>query len=107
MTNSRNEKKYAVVTAVSTFHHYYVVPMDELQKLNTNSPVEANWLADSVTMQEVEEFSQQHLGEQIVDCYEIDEQSMLDLFDKQNDYLKDWPTEQKLAWVKKLLEIKQ
>lgn len=97
---TEENKKYAVVTTVSTFYHHYVVPMEELQKCNPDATAEPNWLADCVTMEEVEEFSQKHLGEHIVDCYEVDEETMLDMFDKQNDYLKDWSTEQKIRWVK-------
>ena len=102
---TESNKKYAVVTTVSTFYHHYVVPMDQLQKCNPDSPVEASWLADSVVMNEVEEFSQKHLGEQIVDCYEVDEIQMLEMFDKQNDYLKEWTTEQKLTWVCDSIEV--
>jgi len=66
-------QKYAVVTTVSTFYHHFVVPMDQLQRCNLDAPVEVEWLADSVYMEEVEEFSQKHVGEQILECYEIDQ----------------------------------
>lgn len=100
-----SNKKYARVTTVSTFHHTYVVPMDQLQSFNEDAEASVEWLADEVVMERVEEFSQKHLGEEIIDCDTIDEDEMLKLFDKQNEYLKSWSKEKKIEWVGKLLEI--
>ena len=94
------KNKYAIVTAVSTYRMRYAIPMDELQKLNVDAQVELEWAADSVTCNQVEEFSQQWLGEQIVDIQEIDEHKILELFDKDNEYLKDWTQEQKLQYIR-------
>jgi hypothetical protein len=55
--------------------------------------------ADTVTMEEAEEFSQNHIGEQIVRIREIAEEDYLDLFDKDNDYLKSWNEEQKKRFI--------
>jgi len=54
---------------------------------------------DTVTMQEAEEFSQLHLGEQILRATEISEEEYLTLFDKDNDYLKDWISEKKTKFI--------
>lgn len=97
-------KQYAVVTTVSSHRIRYVVPLDQLQELNPDAPVAAEWLADSVVMGEVEEFSQDWLGEQILDADVISEQQMLSLFDKDNDYLRSWSTEQKIDSVRKALK---
>ena len=94
-------KQYAVVTVVSQFRIRYAIPMDELQSLNPNMPVDSKWALDSVTCQEVEEFSQEHLGETIVDHVVLEESEILTLFDKDNDYLSGWSTEQKLAHIRK------
>ena len=91
--------KYAVVTCISQFRIRYVVPMDELQKLNTEVPVELEWAEDCVTCNEVKEFSQKHLGETIIDTVEMDEEELLEFFDADNDYLEGWPKEQKLKWI--------
>ena len=95
----KNEK-YAVVTAISTHRIRYVIPMDELQKLNTESIVELAWAEDCVTCEEIKEFSQEHLGEQIVDSVEMSEKEVLDLFDRDNDYLSKWTDEEKLEWIR-------
>lgn len=90
--------KYYVVTAVSQHRIRYVIPVEDIQDENGN--VEPAWAMDSVTMGEVEEFSQEHAGEVILDVIEEDEEQVLARFDKENDYLKDWSTEQKLNHIR-------
>lgn len=92
--------KYAVVTTVSQFRLRYVVPMDQLQNLNTEAPVELEWAEDCVTCNEVKEFSQKHLGETIVDTVEMSEEEILEFFDADNAYLSRWTREQKLNWIR-------
>ena len=92
--------KYAVVTAVSQFRIRYVIPMDELQKLNPEAPVELQWAEDCVTCEEVKDFSQKHLGETIIDTVEMSEDEVLEFFDADNGYLSEWPREQKLKWIR-------
>ena len=98
-------KKYAVVTTVSSFYHYYVVPLDLLQGLNDKHPVEKNWLEDLVVCEEVEEFSQKHIGEQILESSIVDEENILKTFDKQNEYLSKWTKEQKIEYIRKSLKV--
>ena len=98
----RNE--YVVVTCISSHRMRYVVPMDELQKLNEDYIVDPKWALDLVTCEEVYEFSQQHIGEQIIDSVVMNEEEILDLFDKDNDYLKDWSREQKLHHIRQWKE---
>ena len=81
--------KYVLVTAISTHRMRYAIPMDELQKFNEEHPVDPRWALDCVTCQEIEEFSQDHLGEQIVDYDVLTEEEILAQFDKDNDYLID------------------
>ena len=49
---------------------------------------------------EIEEFSQDHLGEQIVDYDVLTEEEILAQFDKDNDYLTSWTTEQKINYIR-------
>ena len=98
-------KDYVVVTTISTHRMRYVIHKDDLQAKNPEHLVEPiTWAKDSVTCEELEEFSQDWLGEQIVDTQMMSEEDMLNLFDADNDYLKEWTKEQKLAWVRKLKE---
>jgi hypothetical protein len=99
---SLGNKDYVVVTAISSYRMRYVMHRDDLQKLNPNDPVNAiEWANDTVTMEECEEFSQEHMGEYIVDTVEMDGEDMLALFDKDNEYLREWSTDQKVAMVRK------
>jgi hypothetical protein len=95
--------KYAIVTAISSYRMRYCIPVDELQQLNTEVPIEGHeieWAEDCVTCGEVEEFSQKHIGEQIIDAVVIDEDAMLGQFDKDNDYLVEWTKEKKIQHVR-------
>jgi hypothetical protein len=75
---------------------------DDLQKKNTEKPVDViEWANDTVNMNECEEFSQEYMGEYIVDTVEMNEEDMLELFDKDNDYLREWTKDQKIARVRK------
>jgi hypothetical protein len=95
-------ENYVVVTCVSSYRMRYVMHKDDLQKLNPYKPCDPiEWAKDTVTCEECDEFSQEHMGEYIVDTAIIDEQEMLELFDKENHYLKDWSKEQKIEWVRK------
>ena len=95
-------KDYVVVTAISSYRVRYVMHRDDLQKLNPLDPVNViEWANDTVTNEECEEFSQEHMGEYIVDTVEMNEEDMLAQFDKDNDYLREWTKDQKVAWVRK------
>lgn len=95
-------KTYAIVTAISTHRMRYAIPLDGqdwIHEWDGNVDTAALYAKDSVIMEEVKEFSQEHLGEQIVDSFVYDEDEMLKLFDTDNDYLKSWTREQKLNYV--------
>ena len=97
-------KNYVVVTAVSQFSMRYVMHKDDLQKLNTEAEVNPiEWAEDTVTCDEIEDFSQEHLGQVILDSRMVDEDEMLEIFDRDNDYLKAWDRDYKIQWVRKLL----
>lgn len=102
---------YVVVTTVQTFRHRYVMHKDDLSKLNTDvEPTDkdlVDWALDTVTMEECEEFSQEHLGEQIVDHFECTEDEMLGFFDRDNNYLKGWSRDYKIEHVRKCLKGKE
>ena len=100
-------KKYVVVTAISSYRMRYVMNVEDLQDLNLSMDItghEEEWAGDTVTAQEVEEFSQDWLGEQIIDTRIVNEEEMLELFDKDNDYLKEWDRNYKVEWVRKNLK---
>ena len=86
-------KKLYLVETISMFRMRYVIECDE----------EGHAL-DEVTVhatggESLKEFSQQHLDEVISSSREISRIEYLDLFDKDNEYLKDWNESQKLQYV--------
>ena len=98
---------YVVVTAISSHRMRYVMHKDDLRNLNPGSnPTDdelIEWAQDTVTMIECEEFSQMHIGESIIDANTLTEDEMLELFNRDNDYLKDWSREYKIEFVRRLL----
>ena len=100
------DERYVVVTCISSFRQRYAIPLSELQALNPdinimNDPEQQiSWANDSVSMEEVKEFSQYYMGESIVDTFILDEPRVKMLFNRDNDYLADWSDEQKMEFIK-------
>ena len=84
------EKELVLVECVSTFRMRYVVEVPAGKK---------EWAMDTVVMNEAEELSQEHLGEQIVSHRVISEDEYLRIFDEDNDYLKSWDNNQKFRMI--------
>jgi len=100
MKEDELSKQYVIVTAVSTFRQRYCIPMDELQAENTDMTVDPLWALDAVTCDEVNEFSQLHIGELIVDHEVLSEEEALAMYDKDNDYLKDIDVDKKVRMMR-------
>jgi hypothetical protein len=62
-------------------------------------PEAIEWTNDSVTMEEVKEFSQHWMGENIVDTFVLDEERVLQLFDRDNPHVADMTKEEKLKQI--------
>jgi len=87
--------EYVVLTAIQQFRTRYVVPVEVIEDCDPEI-----FIKDSVTFGEVKEFSQLDLKENIIDVQLYDEDSLLELFDKDNDYLSGWDKEQKIKWIR-------
>ena len=48
------------------------------------------------------EGAQHHLGEQISNCTEVSEEEFLRIFDKENDYHRNWTKEKKLKMINEI-----
>ena len=79
--------EWVLVECVSTFRERYMVEVPKGQEL---------WALDTVTMQEAKEFSQEHIGEQIVSHRVVSKEEALTLCDKDNDYGSSWDEETKI-----------
>jgi len=101
-------KDYVVVTCILSHRIRYVMHKDDLQELYLDAKVDMiEWANDTVTMEECEEFSQKYMGEYIVDTNLLSEEEMLELFDKDNDYLKDWAKDFKVKWIRNLIHARK
>ena len=96
-----SEERYVVTTVISTHRMRYVIPMSELAEEGVMPTVaEAiSWTNDSVTMEEVEEFSQHWMGENIVDTFVLDEERVIQLLDRDNPHVADMTKEEKLKQI--------
>lgn len=82
-----SDKEFVLVETVESFRMRYVVPVPKGK---------AEWALDTVVMDEATEFSQQHIGEQIVSHRVISKEELLTLMDADNEYSASWPEEQKM-----------
>jgi hypothetical protein len=90
MRKKEMEKELVLVECISTFRMRYVVEVPKGKK---------EWALDTVTMNEAEEFSQEHIGEQIISHRVIDEKEYLRVHDEDNSYLSSWTDEQKFRFI--------
>jgi hypothetical protein len=83
----KEELEWVLVECVSTFRERYMVQVPKGK---------SEWALDTVTMNEAKEFSQEHLGEQIISHRVIGADEALELCDKDNQYCGKWATDKKL-----------
>ena len=83
-----------LVETVSMFRMRYVVEVPVgTDDFNNDKSL---WALDTVTMNEAEEFSQEHLGETIVSHRVVSKKEALALCDIDNDYTKSWSKDKKI-----------
>jgi hypothetical protein len=88
-------KKLYLVEVMSTFRMRYVIEAKE----------ESHALDEVVCNEHdtnFKEFSQEHIGTHIFSSREIDKVEFLELFDKDNDYLKSWTNTEKMNCINKI-----
>ena len=81
------ETEWVLVEAISTFRERYMVEVPKGKAL---------WALDTVSCEEAKEFSQEHLGEQIISHRVVTKEEALALCDTDNDYTAEWEEENKL-----------
>lgn len=90
---SKKETELVLVEAVSMFRIRYLVEVPKGK---------ADFALDSVTCQEVEEFSQKHIGETITSHRVVSTEEALDIHDQDNPECKHWLDESKLRNILKV-----
>ena len=94
LTKKKPETQWVLVEAVSTFRARYMVEVPV--GTDNYGKDKALWALDTVTMNEATEFSQEHLGEQIVSHRVVSKEEALKMCDIDNDYTKSWDEELKM-----------
>lgn len=94
LSKKKTETQWVLVEAVSTFRSRYMVEVPV--GTDNYGKDKALWALDTVTMNEATEFSQEHLGEQIVSHRVVTKEEALKMCDIDNDYTKDWDEELKM-----------
>jgi hypothetical protein len=88
MTKQKTEEtEWVLVEAISQFRERYMVEVPKGK---------AEWALDTVTLNQAQEFSQEHLGEVIVSHRVVSFDEALKMCDKDNHYCKDWNTDKKI-----------
>ena len=83
------KNKLYLVETMSTFKMRYVI----------RATSQENAINEVANAEEIKEFSQKHIDESIWDTKELSEKEYLELFDKDNDYLKSWKKDAKMALI--------
>ena len=93
-TMKKRETQWVLVETVSMFRQRYMVEVPVgVDRYGKNK---ADWALDTVTLSEAKEFSQEHLGENIVSHRVINMEDALALCDVDNDYAKNWSSDVKV-----------
>lgn len=90
----KKETQWVLVETVSTFRERYMVEVPI--GIDDYGKDKSEWALDTVTMNDAKEFSQEHLGEQIVSHRVVTREEALILCDKDNGYTKSWDDEHKI-----------
>ena len=90
---TKDNELYVVTTVVSTHRMRYAIPISAMSEegdmpLNTNQAI--TYIEDSVTMEEVEEFSQHWMGENIVDTFVLDNERVLNLYKRDTPHVVEF-----------------
>lgn len=91
--------KYVLVETLSQYRMRYVIEVPDDHNDGEFPCSAITWAEDTVTMEEMKEFSQKWLGETIIGSREIDKPEILRLCDEDNAYLTSWTEEQKMNLV--------
>lgn len=90
----KTETQWVLVDCVSTFRIRYMVEVPVgIDKFGKDKSL---WALDTVTMNEAKEFSQEHIGEQIVSHRVVTQEEALVLCDIDNAYCDSWDEKLKI-----------
>lgn len=93
-TLTKKETQWVLVECVSTFRKRYMVQVPV--GIDDQGKDKSLWALDTVTMNEAKEFSQEHIGEQIISHRVVGRAEALSICDQDNAYGATWDTDTKI-----------
>jgi hypothetical protein len=93
--------KFVLVETLSQYRMRYVIEVPDDHDTRQHPCSAIQWAEDTVTMEEMKEFSQKWLGETIIDSREINREEVIQLVNVDNDYCNGkygnpWSDEKKM-----------
>jgi len=88
--------KFVLVETISQYRMRYVIEVPDDHNDGEFPCSAITWAEDTVTMEEMCEFSQKWLGETITSSREVDRTEILRLCNEDNGYLKTWTDDEKI-----------
>ena len=91
--------KFVLVETLSQYRMRYVIEIPDNHNDGECPCTAIQWAEDTVTMEDMKEFSQKWIGETILSSREISKEEIIPLCDEDNEYLKSWTKKQKMSLV--------
>ena len=88
--------KFVLVEAISQFRQRYVIEVPDDHNDREYPCTAITWAEDTVTCEDMKEFSQKWLGEVITGSREVTQEEIVKMCDVDNDYCKTWDDAKKL-----------
>jgi len=88
--------KFVLVEAISQYRMRYIIEVPDNHNDGEYPCSAEGWAEDTVTCEEMDEFSQKWLGETIISSREISREEIVPMCDADNDYCRSWDDELKI-----------
>lgn len=88
--------KFVLVETISQYRMRYVIEVPDDHNDREVPCTAIQWAEDSVTMEEMKEFSQKWLGETITSSREVTKEEILKICDEDNNYCSTWDNDKKI-----------
>jgi hypothetical protein len=88
--------KFVLVDTISQYRMRYIIEVPDNHNENEYPCSAEQWAMDTVTAEEMKEFSQFWIGESIFSTREIAKEEIIPLCDKENSYCQSWDDEKKM-----------
>jgi len=88
--------KFVLVDCIAQYRMRYIIEVPDNHNEQEYPCSAEQWALDTVTSEEMQEFSQLYLGETIVSSREITKEEIVPLCDIDNEYCKSWDDDKKI-----------